>query len=82
MRNLTLIAAMCLGLTACSTEQLLAQHDDQACRAKGLEVGTTGYVDCRAAMDKQRADNQTDQRPLKLRYVPGTPGVSGMTPNY
>ena len=46
-------------LTSRGGEQMLADHDDHACKAQGLEVGSVGYADCRAALDKQRADAQT-----------------------
>lgn len=58
MRQLLFVIAAGLGLAACSPQQMVADKDDRDCRAKGFEAGSVAYVDCRTAIDKQRAETQ------------------------
>ena len=75
MRDLIFAVAACVALTACSTSQLVAERDDQNCRAKGNTVGTASYIDCRAVLEKQRFAEQNRERPVRIHYLPGGPGV-------
>ena len=66
-----------LGLASCSTQDMLAKKDDADCRAKGFEVGSAPYADCRAAIDKERADTQARAfARTHVTCIPGTPGVN------
>jgi len=73
MRRVALVIAAGLGLTACSTQQMLAEHDDHACKAQGLEVGSVGYTDCRAALDKERMDRLAKAAQPIYSYSRGRP---------
>ena len=79
MRRLILVVAACAGLTACAAPEEIAARDaaqdDKDCLAKGNQVGTPGYVDCRAALEERRAERQQQDRTLKLHPIPGMPGV-------
>jgi hypothetical protein len=77
MRQLAFVVVAALELAACSASQLMAQRDDQTCRAKGLEVGSVGYTDCRAALDKERDDrtaHAVEDQP-KFQRLPGQWGA-------
>ena len=75
MRHLFFAVAACVGLAACSTPQQIAERDDKDCQAKGNNVGTPGYVDCRAGLEKERLEDRALNQSARMRFIPGTPGA-------
>jgi hypothetical protein len=81
VRHLAFAVVASLGLTACSASQMQSQNDDQACHAKGYDMGTAAYADCRAALDKQRTAAEASAEDKLGKRFPDIPGVVPGKPN-